>query len=45
MSKSAAYNVAAVRRKFPALNQVVGGVSPVYLDNPGGTQVHASGSH
>jgi len=33
------FNVNAVRRKFPALKQTVKGLSPVYLDNPGGTQV------
>lgn len=32
-------NLTAVRAKFPALKQVVNGTRPVYLDNPGGTQV------
>ena len=33
--------MAAIRRQFPALRQRVGGVRPVYFDNPGGTQVPA----
>src|SRR5574341_1121326 len=33
------FDVAAVRRRFPALKQSISGVPPVYLDNPGGTQV------
>ncbi len=33
------FNVSAVRRKFPALRQKVNGRTPIYLDNPGGTQV------
>ncbi len=36
------FDVARVRQRFPALNQLVDGVPPVYLDNPGGTQVPAS---
>jgi cysteine desulfurase family protein (TIGR01976 family) len=36
------FDVAAVRRKFPALRQTVDGHTPVYLDNPGGTQVPGS---
>jgi cysteine desulfurase family protein (TIGR01976 family) len=32
-------DVDAVRQFFPALHQQVGGMAPVYLDNPGGTQV------
>ncbi|MBN1430844.1 MAG: cysteine desulfurase-like protein [Anaerolineae bacterium] len=35
-------DVTAVRRKFPALMQVVSSTRPVYLDNPGGTQVPGS---
>jgi cysteine desulfurase family protein (TIGR01976 family) len=35
-------NASAVRRRFPALRQVVEGVRPVYFDNPGGTQVPQS---
>lgn len=34
-----AFDVSTVRRKFPALRQQVGGILPVYFDNPGGTQV------
>src|SRR5574341_282 len=33
------FDVAAVRRRFPALKQSISGVPPVYLDNPGCTQV------
>lgn len=33
------FDVMAVRRQFPALHQRVNGVRPLYLDNPGGTQV------
>jgi cysteine desulfurase family protein (TIGR01976 family) len=36
------FDVATVRRKFPALKQTVDGHSPIYLDNPGGTQVPGS---
>src|SRR5688572_11477173 len=32
-------NLTAVRKHFPALKQTVNGSRPVYLDNPGGTQV------
>ena len=36
----AAFDVAAVRARFPALNRVVeGGEHPIYFDNPAGTQV------
>lgn len=35
----AAFDVAAVRARFPALSRVVDGVTPVYFDNPAGTQV------
>lgn len=33
------FDVATVRAHFPALMQTVNGVTPAYLDNPGGTQV------
>ncbi len=33
------FDVLAVRRQFPALHRRVNGVRPLYLDNPGGTQV------
>jgi cysteine desulfurase family protein (TIGR01976 family) len=33
------FDVEAVRRQFPALQQRVDGRSPVFLDGPGGTQV------
>jgi len=36
------FDVAAVRGRFPALNQTIDGVPPAYLDNPGGTQVPES---
>lgn len=36
------FDVRRVRERFPALNQLVDGVPPVYLDNPGGTQVPSS---
>ena len=36
------FDINAVRRKFPALKQVIKGIKPVYLDNPGGTQVPSS---
>lgn len=39
MTLGPAFDVSVVRRKFPALRQQVGGVRPVYFDNPGGTQV------
>jgi cysteine desulfurase family protein (TIGR01976 family) len=32
-------NLAALRSKFPALSQTVNGISAVFLDAPGGTQV------
>jgi cysteine desulfurase family protein (TIGR01976 family) len=32
-------DVAAIRAQFPALNRVVNGRTPIYLDGPGGTQV------
>lgn len=32
-------NLAQVRRNFPALRQTINGQRPIYLDNPGGTQV------
>lgn len=35
----AAFDVAAVRAQFPALNRIVDGVQPIYFDNPAGTQV------
>jgi cysteine desulfurase family protein (TIGR01976 family) len=35
-------DVAAVRAQFPALSQVLNGRPAVFLDNPGGTQVHQS---
>lgn len=35
-------DVSAIRRRFPALRQRVGGRIPTYLDNPAGTQVPAS---
>lgn len=33
------FDIDAVRAHFPALSQMVNGVTPAYLDNPGGTQV------
>ncbi len=33
------FDTTAIRRRFPALRQIVNGVRPVYFDNPGGTQV------
>jgi cysteine desulfurase family protein (TIGR01976 family) len=42
MSTNAIFDVNIIRGRFPALAQIVDGVSPVYLDNPGGTQVPAS---
>ena len=35
-------HVQTIRGQFPALRQVVGDHSAVFLDNPGGTQVHQS---
>ncbi|CAN5245028.1 cysteine desulfurase-like protein [soil metagenome] len=35
-------NLAAIRRQFPALNQVRNGRTPIFLDGPGGTQVPQS---
>jgi cysteine desulfurase family protein (TIGR01976 family) len=42
MTPSPAFDVARVRERFPALNRTVDGRQPVYLDNPGGTQVSAA---
>lgn len=39
MLTNPAFDVNTVRHKFPALDQAVNGTRPVYLDNPGGTQV------
>ncbi len=36
------FNVAEIRRQFPALNEEYDGRKAVFFDNPGGTQVHAS---
>jgi cysteine desulfurase family protein (TIGR01976 family) len=33
------FNVDALRRQFPALQRQVNGMTPVFLDGPGGTQV------
>jgi len=33
------FQVDAIRNRFPALNQTIDGVQPVYFDNPAGTQV------
>jgi cysteine desulfurase family protein (TIGR01976 family) len=33
------FDVNAVRKHFPALRQSINGTSPIYFDNPGGTQV------
>ena len=41
-SSPRAFDVAAVRARFPALNQTVDGAQPLYFDNPGGTQVPQS---
>lgn len=38
-STSRTLKLTAIRKHFPALKQMVNGVRPVYLDNPGGTQV------
>jgi cysteine desulfurase family protein (TIGR01976 family) len=35
-------DLSRIRRRFPSLRQKVNGRSPIYLDNPGGTQVPAS---
>ena len=35
-------NIKTIRDQFPALRQVVGDRPAVFLDNPGGTQVHQS---
>ncbi|MED5525768.1 MAG: cysteine desulfurase-like protein [Pseudomonadota bacterium] len=35
-------NIAALREKFPALNQQVDGLTPIFLDGPGGAQVPSS---
>ncbi|WP_407333468.1 cysteine desulfurase-like protein [Enterovibrio sp. 27052020O] len=32
-------SVESLRRQFPALQREIGGVSPIYLDGPGGTQL------
>lgn len=32
-------DITAIRQRFPALNQKIDGVQPVYFDNPAGTQV------
>ena len=37
-----ALNVEAIRGQFPALGQIVGDHPAIFLDNPGGTQVHQS---
>jgi len=39
VSEPNTFDVDAVRRQFPALMQMVNGTRPIYLDNPGGTQV------
>ena len=36
------FDVQAVRAQFPALSQCLDGQPVVFLDNPGGTQVHQS---
>jgi cysteine desulfurase family protein (TIGR01976 family) len=33
------FDIAGVRAQFPALNQVINGRTPIYFDNPAGTQV------
>jgi cysteine desulfurase family protein (TIGR01976 family) len=33
------FDLTAIRKRFPALKQSINGVTPVYLDGPGGTQV------
>jgi cysteine desulfurase family protein (TIGR01976 family) len=40
--QAATFDVEAVRAHFPALSRVVDGEHPIYLDNPGGTQVPTS---
>jgi len=42
MTTHTPFDVSALRREFPALNQVIDGQTPVYFDNPGGTQVPQS---
>src|SRR4051794_26470623 len=37
--ESAMFDVQSLRRQFPALQQSRGGLTPVFLDGPGGTQV------
>ena len=36
------YDVAEIRRQFPALNEKYNGRPAIFFDNPGGTQVHGS---
>lgn len=36
------FDLKAIRRQFPALGRKVRGVTPIYFDNPGGTQVPKS---
>ncbi len=38
-ARSGHLDLAAIRRRFPALKQKVNGLTPIYFDNPGGTQV------
>src|SRR5688572_24483664 len=33
------FDIVGVRAQFPALNQVINGRTPIYFDNPAGTQV------
>lgn len=42
MTPSPPFDVTRVREHFPALGRTVDGRQPVYLDNPGGTQVPAA---
>jgi cysteine desulfurase family protein (TIGR01976 family) len=42
MTPSPSFDVARIRERFPALNRTIDGLPPVYLDNPGGTQVSAT---
>ena len=37
-----AFDVDSIRAQFPALSQILNGRPVVFLDNPGGTQVHQS---
>lgn len=37
-----AFDPSSIRKQFPALNQTVNGSTPVFLDGPGGTQLHQS---